>query len=115
MSIMQNFYKLFEIKKEDFYACDWDSDCPYPEKQCGDTCPYWKRYKTDYPAITDSMYIELLCIALKYDELYFEGISFTPETLKEWILKDLISLINLKDVKQQVQKVFKEINNESEY
>ena len=87
--IEEKFMTTFNIKPQDYYACDWDSYCPYTElKQCGDTCPYWKKYKTDYPPITDRILLELICILND-----FEGIdikSTTVEELKEELLKQCI-------------------------
>lgn len=76
--IEEKFMTTFNIKPQDYYACDWDSDCPYPEKQCGDTCPYWKLYKTDYPPITDRILLELMEILLKQElqEFYYEDDTY---------------------------------------
>ena len=56
------FYQTFGIPKMEYKGCDCDTWCPYPMKQCGDTCPYWATYKVDYPEITDRILIQLICI-----------------------------------------------------
>ena len=63
----KKFFDTFGIEPREFKSCDVDSSCPYEGQSCDDTCPYYKTYKVDYPAISDSILLELICIANKYE------------------------------------------------
>lgn len=41
-SDIEKMYENANIIPKKIGYCNWDSDCPYPEKECGDECPYWK-------------------------------------------------------------------------
>jgi hypothetical protein len=61
MSEIEKLYELAGVNKENSYYCDWNGDCPYPERATCDTdCPYWKIDKTDYPPFTAEKQIELI-------------------------------------------------------
>lgn len=107
--IEEKFYKTFGIKQKDYYECDWDY-CPYPDEKCCDTCPYWKKYKTEYPPITDRILLELICILNKLTDFYAVEISY--ENLKTEILMSCIDwsvdAIRNEELKHQVQSLFTE-------
>ena len=64
----KQFFDTFGIEPREFKSCDVGTFCPYPEKECGtDTCPYYRTYKVDYPAISDHILLNLICIANKYE------------------------------------------------
>ena len=59
----KQFFDTFGIEPKEFKSCDVGTFCPYPEKECGtDTCPYYRTYKIDYPQITDTHYLKLICL-----------------------------------------------------
>jgi hypothetical protein len=108
--IEKTFFDTFGIEPIEFKSCDVGTFCPYPEKECGtDTCPYYKTYAVDYPAISDRILLELICILSTYEWGYhccYIVRAHNFEKLKEIILKDCI--IEYKHIKHQVRTLFEE-------
>ena len=98
------FFDTFGIEPREFKSCDVDSSCPYEGQSCDDTCPYYKTYKVDYPAISDRILLELICIANKY-YIDFEGTDI--ETMKNSLLENFI-FFN-RDVKEDIRILFEEL------
>ena len=73
-----------------------------------------KRWREEYPQITDRHYLELICVLNKNvsitDRLYRN--EMTIECLKTMVLHDLIRVRNIFDIKHQVQAIFKESEQE---
>ena len=127
--IEEKFYKTFGIEPQDYYACDWDSDCPYPEKQCGDTCSYWKKYKTEYPEITDRILYKIIELLPLYDHFIELSYGLNPQAMTEHYYLNIehneyryhahdgdlrttllrgLMLIEDNDVKTEIQSLFTE-------
>lgn len=88
----KQFFNTFGIEPIEFKSCDVGTFCPYPEKECGtDTCPYYRTYKIDYPQITDTHYLKLICILSKELRMIFRITSENLEDLKKEILQKSIS------------------------
>ena len=118
----KQFFDAFGIEPIEFKSCDVGTFCPYPEKECGtDTCPYYRTYKVDYPAISDSILLELICIRCKELISIIKVKGDNREELKNYILKLCIedytfySKISVKtynelanNFKHQVRKLFEE-------
>ena len=114
----QEFFEAFGIEQktngceEYFYMPDAES-C----KECEDK-PCLKHL--EYPQITDRKLLEMICIINEFISMFnwkqIKYIStFEFETLKENILKDLIWILNnkcnditAKQLKHQIQQLFKE-------
>lgn len=64
--------------------------------------------KPFYPPITDHVLLELICIAHTSPVITFTSIDI--KNLKEEVLLVLCNCINHRDIKQQVQALFKENN-----
>ena len=99
----KKFFETFGVEKIiPCYKCsmqntNWD---------CKRTCLYDDEKRTEYPQITDTHYLQLLCLFTKEMNcftVYDEDVN----GLKEAILKDFI-LDNGYFSKQQVQELFKE-------
>ena len=108
--IERQFFDTFGIEPREFKSCDVDSFCPYEGQICSDTCPYYKTYKVDYPAITDSILLELICINAKSQDMYqdyYRIRSRDYNNLKIEILGDC--MCEIEDIKQQVQSLFKDV------
>lgn len=109
----KKFFETFGIKPIEYKSCDVGTFCPYPEKECGtDTCPFYKTYKVDYPAIGDRRYLELICIL---NSVSVELKSECIEDLKQEILGEMKILFEYAPneetedyIKHQVQELFKE-------
>ena len=74
-------------------------------------CPKEIREK-EYPQITDSVLLKLICILTRYylDEREpYEITSINMEQLKQQVLSDIIRIAGCEATKCQVQKIFKEI------
>ena len=110
----KQFFDTFGIEAKEFKSCDVDTFCPYPEKECGtDTCPYYRTYKVDYPAISDRILLELICILSKYQKdrgSLLEIYEISLDEIKEEILEMLIYRVD--GCKQRVQALFEENNND---
>lgn len=91
--LTKTFFDTFGIEPKEFKSCDVGTFCPYPEKECGtDTCPYYRTYKVDYPAITDHILLELILINMHYEDLF--GHPTNTQELKDNTLKQLIETYN---------------------
>lgn len=104
----KQFFSVFGIEPK-LNDCNWR--CQKPSKliyMCANNndCEYCK----EYPQITDRHYLELICILNKntsiMDRLYKNEMNI--ECFKNTVLKDLIRVRNLYDIKYQVQAIFKE-------
>ena len=67
-------------------------------------CVYWEEYH--YPQITDHILLELICIAHTSPVITF--VSRDVKSLKEEVLMVLCNWVNNRNIKQQVQAIFKE-------
>ena len=63
----------------------------------------------EYPEITDHILLELICIAHTSPVITF--VSRDVEKLKEEVLTVLCHYVNYRDIKNQVQTIFKRCNN----
>ena len=64
---------------------------------------HWEDYVLEYPPITDRILLELICIA---NDAYIDLEGTNIETMKNNLLENFIFF--RRDVKQQVQALFKE-------
>ena len=84
----KKFFQCFGIEPREFKSCDVGTFCPYPEKECGtDTCPYYRTYKVDYPAISDRILLELICIANEHENY---SATTNMKNIKERTLRILL-------------------------
>ena len=112
--IEKQFFDTFGIEPKDrfkgcengitfyTYGCDMSS-CK--------GCPKEIREK-EYPQITDSILLKLICILTRYylDEREpYEITSINIEQLKQQVLSDIIRIADCEETKRQVQKINKEI------
>jgi hypothetical protein len=67
-------------------------------------CVYWEEYH--YPQITDSILLELICIAHTSPVITF--VARDVKSLKEEVLMVLCNWVNNRNIKQQVQALFEE-------
>ena len=67
-------------------------------------CVYWEEYH--YTQITDHILLELICIAHTSPVITF--VSRDVKSLKEEVLMVLCNWVNNRNIKQQVQAIFKE-------
>lgn len=107
----KQFFQCFGIEPREFKSCDVGTFCPYPEKECGtDTCPYYRTYKVDYPAISDRILLELICIDNQENIYKCRPPVDNVEKLKTYILEEFIRLYELGLFKraQQVRTLFEE-------
>ena len=105
----EQFFKVFGIEPKDYYGCNWDGYCPYDNEadKCGGHCPYWSKYKNDYPKITDKVLLELICFYIKkYKNITIYNTE-NIEVLKNTVLQ---TYINSKHfiTKEEVQSLFRE-------
>lgn len=84
-NIELEFFKVFEIKTIEHKSCDVGTFCPYPDTECGDSCPYWRTYKVDYPSIHDHVLLDLLCLASRTFTLEFKDLE-NANALKSQVL-----------------------------
>lgn len=102
----RKFFETFEIEKKRKY---------YYITQYSDTRAV---YTDDHPTITDTHYLELLCILGEYDESYcFNNVKKLKETILkgliifyEWCIKEDFkdSFEWEKELKEKIQALFKE-------
>ena len=103
----KQFFDTFGIKPKEFKSCDVGTFCPYPEKECGtDTCPYYRTYKVDYPAIGDRILLELICILTRNDEYGYFGRFENIKDMKDFTLREFIA--DKRYFKHQVRTLFEE-------
>lgn len=109
----KQFFDTFGIEPREFKSCDVGTFCPYPEKECGtDICPYYRTYQVDYPAISDRILLELICIL---NSVSVEFKSECIEDLKREILGEITILLEYAPneetaefIKHSVQALFEE-------
>ena len=99
----KTFFDTFGIEPREFKSCDVGTFCPYEGQLCDDTCPYYRTYKVDYPAISDHILLELICIA---NEAYIDLEGTDIETMKNSLLENFIFF--RRDVYDQVRTLFEE-------
>lgn len=91
----KQFFSTFGIEPEPIYSELWADELV--------------KYK--YPQITDRILLELICIVAEYYcfrcDNWVEQYE-SVDKLKSFILLELIGLIYQKEIKQQVQALFKE-------
>ena len=101
----QEFYKVFEIEPNSKWHKCKDYNCI-----CCDEYEFCSKREFDYPKITDSTLLEMICICnstyINGYTNYFISTGKTKEELKEEILGKCITLS--KDIKNQIQQLFKE-------
>ena len=100
----KQFFEAFGIEPKTYLLCtsSWDCIDAQPCEQCG----YSKLMEDEYPKITDHMLLELICIAHTSPVITFT--SRDIKELKNEVLLVLCNLVNHRDIKQQVQSLFKE-------
>ena len=112
--IEKQFFDTFGIEPKDrFKGCEngitfYTYGCDMPSCK---GCPKEIREK-EYPQITDSILLKLICILTCHylDEREpYEITSINMEQLKQQILSDIIRIAGCEATKCQVQKIFKEI------
>ena len=112
--IEKQFFDTFGIEPKDrFKGCEngitfYTYGCDMPSCK---GCPKEIREK-EYPQITDSILLKLICILTGHylDEREpYEITSINIEQLKQQILSDIIHIADCEATKCQVQKIFKEI------
>ena len=112
--IEKQFFDTFGIEPKDrFKGCEngitfYTYGCDMPSCK---GCPKEIREK-EYPQITDSILLKLICILTCYylDEREpYEITSINIEQLKQRVLSDIICIAGCEATKCQVQKIFKEI------
>lgn len=84
------------------FKCGNQEDCT---TEC--SCAYQREV---YPAISDRILLELICIAHTSPVITF--VSRDVKSLKEEVLMVLCNWINNRNIKQQVRTLFKEYNND---
>ena len=105
----KQFFDAFGI--EPFIYCSKPRlDCDARSKGfCRKDCEYYSGVL--YPQITDRILLELICIVAEYYcfrcDNWVEQYK-SVDKLKSFILLELIGLIYQKEIKQQVQALFKE-------
>ena len=111
--IEKKFYKTFGIEPKNYYGCNWDGYCPYDNEadECGGHCPYWSKYKNDYPKITDRILLELIGILneFSYSHLNFHKYSEAQDE----ILQMCIDILDeekhhYNEIVEQIQSLFRE-------
>lgn len=112
--IEKQFFDTFGIEPSDrFKGCEngitfYTYGCDMPSCK---GCSKEIREK-EYPQITDSTLLKLICILTRYylDEREpYEITSINMEQLKQQVLSDIIRIAGCEATKCQVQKIFKEI------
>lgn len=118
--IERQFFETFNIKRREYAHC-CSMGCTNPNTDC-DNCEYHEVYKSDYPEITDRILLELIVIIMFHEDLY--GFPRNVKDLKEDVLRQLMETYNefyncvtcdgeyqqtAKQIKQQIQALFKEI------
>lgn len=73
---------------------------------CNDKCAECPYLDDVYPQITDSILLELICIAHTSPVITF--VSRDVKSLKEEVLMVLCNWVNNRNIKQQVQALFEE-------
>lgn len=88
----QRFFNTFGIKPKEEKYCYWE--CKIAELKnvpCSDTqCPYY-RHNIEYPQITDTIVLKLMCIISNFDEQY-RGFYTEYKYIKPFVLKELLML-----------------------
>ena len=108
MSIEEEFFKTFGIKKQKEYGCTdtWDFCLHQREYPNCKGCPFWEIINTEYPRITDRILLELICVHSTYSEPRLCATNI--EAIKRQVLRDLINDNEEENLKQQVRSLFKE-------
>lgn len=124
----KQFFDTFGIEPKEIITCiieeDWLNDYHlktwYPisewmknnapcegKKECSNKCNCYQ-VKNKYPQITDKHYLELICMVNERRILP----NLDVDNLKEYILKELCTMIISESFKRQVQAIFKESEQE---
>lgn len=99
--IEKQFFKTFGIKSKTYVLCTCSWDCI--DAQPCEKCYYGKLIEDEYPEITDSRLVKLICII---GSIYI--CIQNRETLKEHILVQCINAqTNGRNIKRQVKALFK--------
>lgn len=102
--IERQFFNTFGIEPRKVKICRNVNHCPQKYKLCNDDCKHWQVVRTDYPQITDKQYLQLVCWV--NERRIFQ--NFDVNGLKEYVLKELCTMVVTEKFKQQVQALFKE-------
>lgn len=98
------FFDTFGIKQKEYTQCTLIG-CRYVYKICNN-CQFHNVYKVDYPQITDTHYLKLICMVLSVLDGMESYVNYDVEKVKEKTLRLLITFQD--DVYSQVQELFKE-------
>lgn len=120
----KQFFDTFGIEPRKVKICRNINHCPKKYKLCDDDCKHWQVVRTDYPQITDTHYLQLICYLSSVCCPHFAFERDISE-LKEIILKFCIHYKDQLEKSVQVKclgtyKTFEEakqvrINAEKEY
>ena len=110
----KQFFQCFGIEPEIFTGCkleknNWKEDtCPFEKdgimELCHKVCKYAFTEREIYPQITDRILLELICIVSERRILP----SCNVNGLKEYVLKELCTMIMSEEAKHQVRTLFEE-------
>ena len=104
----KQFFDTFGIEPREFKSCDVGTFCPYEGQLCDDTCPYYRTYKVDYPAISDRILLELICLGTQFFAELVLLTSDNIEDLKEQVLTIYLKTAYKEKIKHQVRTLFEE-------
>lgn len=105
----KQFFDTFGIKQIEYTQCT-TIGCKHIYGDCNN-CQFHNVYKVDYPQITDSILIELICILSRWHldrREPYEIMSINKEQLKNQILSNSLYIAKFYKAKQQVQELFRE-------
>ena len=105
--IEKQFFDTFGIEAKTYLICTSGWDCI--DAQSCEECVYSKLIAGEYPQITDHILLELICIAHTSPVITF--VSRDVKNLKEEVLMVLCNWVSSRNIKQQVQAIFKGDNN----
>ena len=90
--IEKQFFDIFGIEPMEIPSREYNSD--------GEICSYY----VEYPQITDTQYLQLVCWV--NERRIFQ--NFDVNGLKEYVLKELCTMVVTEEFKTEVQTLFKE-------
>lgn len=99
----KQFFQCFGIEQKEHKECQCDYlNCPNPDIEECEECYYYKTYKFDYPQISDSILLELICILSRHAKIG----HYTMDGLKRQLLN--LAIIHKKNILEQVRALFEE-------
>ena len=99
----KQFFDTFGIYLREARICRNVNNCSKKYELCNDDCKHWQAIRKEYPQITDRQYLELICLVNERRILP----NCNVNELKEYILKELCTMIISESFKHQVQAIFK--------